>query len=126
MSKKKVKVHDNSERLVTYGDISFPIMSGRKYDGFWHDKMTASELYQIFQSDESCILFCARLGWIESTAPSCGKEKCRSKNTTSYLYKRKMGVWTWRFRCCKSTSSIFKNSMFYQSSYGPAKVLELM
>ena len=100
MSKKKVKVHDNSERLVTYGDISFPIMSGRKYDGFWHDKMTASELYQIFQSDESCILFCARLGWIESTAPSCGKQKCRS--------------------------TIFKNSIFYQSSYGPAKVLELM
>ena len=126
MPKKKRKVHDNPERVMSCGDLSFVMASGAKYDAFWHEKMTATELYQVFQSDESSILFCARLGWIEATSPTCGKEKCRSKNTTSYVYKRKNGVWTWRFRCCKSTSSVFKNSMFYKSNYGPAKVLELM
>ena len=91
MPKKKRKVHDNPERVMSCGDLSFVMASGAKYDAFWHEKMTATELYQVFQSDESSILFCARLGWIEATSPTCGKQKCRSKKTTSYVYKRKKG-----------------------------------
>ena len=125
---KKQRLSSPSQRLVSFGDVQFPaVVSGANYDGEWNPTMTAAELYSILLTDESAILFCARNGWIESRAPICVKESCTSKaNTTGYLYKRKGGVWTWRLRCCKSTKSLFSESMFFQSHYGPAKVLELM
>ena len=126
MAAKRTRVHGPSARLVRVEDLCFPMTPGADYEAVWDAKMTASELYRVLFADESAIVFCARLGWIDSASPVCSKPQCRSKNTSSYLFRRKNGGWTWRFRCCKSTSSIFSNSMFYRSHYGPAKVLELM
>ena len=125
---KRKRSPQHTPRVVSVGDLSFSAdMPGTNYEAKCNIKMTASDLYSIFRTDESAILFCAREGWIDLDAPTCQKVSRNSKrNTTSYLYKRKGGVWTWRFRCCKTTQSIFMNSMFYQSTYGPAKVLEMM
>ena len=113
MAAKRTRVHGPSERLVRVEDLCFPMTPGADYEALWDAKMTASELYRVLFTDESAILFCARLGWIDSASPVCSKPQCRSKNTSSYLFRRKNGGWTWRFRCCKSTSSIFSNSMFW-------------
>ena len=34
--------------------------------------------------------------------------------------------WVWRYRCCHSRITIFRDSMFYNSHYGPGAILEIL
>ena len=126
---KKRNVHgsDLDDEMVTVGDVSVakklvPV----DCEPLLNDKFTTEMLYKVLSTSESTLIFCARHGWIDVTAPKCTKSSCAQKNTTSYFVRKKPGVWAWRFRCCRATASVFRNSMFFNSSYGAGKILQLM
>ena len=78
--------------VAIFNDLRFPMsVAGADYHGTWSSTSTASDLYKIIASWESAVLFAAREGWVKSIAPMCTETICQSKNTTSYLYKRKRG-----------------------------------
>ena len=125
---KKQKVSTSGEiEVAVYNDLRFrKTVPGANYDSHWKSTMTATMLYQIIASWESAVLFAAREGWVPSTAPVCSRDRCQNKNCTSYLYKRASSTYVWRFRCCKTMHTILKDTMFYNSHYGPQKILELL
>ena len=127
MPKKQRLSSSTTIEVAIHNDLRFPkTVSGADYDSKWSSTSTASDLYKIIASWESAILFAAREGWVKSIAPRCSEKRCQTKNTTSYLYKRKECNWVWRFRCCRRMLTILKGSMFYNCTYGPGKLLELM
>ena len=127
MSKKQKVSLSSAIEVAVYNELRFTKSDhGADYDSHWTATMTATKLYKIIASWESAVLFAAREGWVQSTAPRCSRDMCQSKNCTSYLYKRASRSYVWRFRCCKRMSTILKDSMFYKSNYGPQKILELM
>ena len=127
MPKKQRSLTSTAIEVAIHNDIRFPKTNpGADYHSVWSSNSTACDLYRIIRSWESAILFAAREGWVNSIAPRCKHNLCQGKNTTSYLYKRKECNWVWRFRCCRTMTTILKGSMFYNSSYGPGKLLEIM
>ena len=87
--KQKVSATKTVEHAI-YKDIRFPITTpGADYNSIWTATMTASQLYKIIASWESAVIFSAREGWVNATAPRCLRERCLDKNCKSYLYKRK-------------------------------------
>ena len=113
--------------MVTVGDIAVakkfvPVDCKPWFNGTFTTEM----LYSVLSTPESTPIFCARHGWIDVTAPKCTKATCAQRNTSSYFIRKRVGVWAWRFRCCRATASVFRNSMFFNSSYGAGKILQLM
>ena len=96
--------------------------------------MTDRQLITVTTTLESSIIFAARMGWIPSTAPKCSLALCSLKNTTSYLRKktkRKRGqnrlyYYYWNYRCCNRLRSVLHNTMFFNSTYGPPLILEIL
>ena len=122
-------------RVMKLHDLHFETTyHGADYTSKCSPKMTDRILHNLTACVESTILFAAREGWISSIAPKCTKDKCYQKDTSSVLAIRKKRSrdgstkksYVWRFRCCHRRSTILKNSMFFNSSYGPAIILEIL
>ena len=113
---------------VIYGDLKFPRLNqSADYDSTWSSNFNDRTLINVTQCWESSIIFAARNGWVDSTAPICNKEECSTKNTSSYCTQRgKSGKWVWRFRCCKRRLTILANSIFSQSRLTPGQLLEIL
>ena len=89
MSKKQKVSISRAIELAVYNDLRFTKSDpGADYNSHWTATMTATKLYKIIASWESAVIFAAREGWVQSTAPHCSRDMCQSKNCTSYLYKR--------------------------------------
>ena len=72
----------------------------------------------------STIIFAAREGWINSSAPICNKQACQGRNTSSYCYKRTdKNAFYWRFRCCRRRQSLLHGSMFFNGNLPPENIL---
>ena len=126
---------EGSLDYIVCGDLCFEkTCSGADYTTAWSPKMTDRMLHNVTASLESTIMFAAREAWICSTAPKCIKQKCQERITSSVLAiksKRsrdggKKISWVWRYRCCHSRITIFRDSMFYNSHYGPGAILEIL
>ena len=116
---------DQKPSVAVFNDLSFPkLCKGADYDTIWRRDLTSSEVYKITACQESAVIFAAREGWVKSTSPICLKPKCFKKQRGSHLYKRKQEGQCWRFKCCRGLITILKDSMFYNSSYGPGKIIE--
>ena len=119
--------NDNKIQVGIYNDLRFPkTVPGADYDSRWSSSSTARDFYMITASWESAVLFAAREGWVHSIAPVCSRAKCHDRKKRAYLYKRKHCNWVWRFSCCATMVTILKDSMFYNNTYSPGKLLELM
>ena len=118
---------DENIELAIHNDLRFPKTDvGADYDSRWSTSSTTKDLYKIIATWESAVLFAAREGWVHSTAPVCLRPLCRDRQKPGYLYKRKHCNWVWRFSCCATMVTILKDSMFYNNTYSPGKLLELM
>ena len=125
--KRSVRGSDVAEDMVTVGDIAVPKRLITVDCALGSNATFITEMfYSVLSTPESTLIFCARQGWIDVTAPKCTKAACAQRNTSSYFIRKRVGAWAWRFRCCRVTASVFRSSMFFNSSYGPGKILQLM
>ena len=127
----------NEQRLNVFGcgDLLFPLVHlTSDYSTTQSSTLTDRQLINATNTLESTIVFAAKMGWIPSTAPICEKLSCTGKDTSSYLRKKKKrkrnqstrNFWCWNFRCCGCIRSIFVDTIFFNSTYGPSVILEIL
>ena len=131
-STKRKRKHRNDSvstqlRTKSYNDLVFEITcDAADYDSTWSSSITDEKLFKICLTFESTILFAAREGWVCSKSPSCRKASCSSAlDRSCYLQRRSAGSYRWISRCCKTSSSILKGSMFYKSTLGKVPEISL-
>ena len=118
---------------ASFGDFHFPRSCPlADYDSCWSPTFNDRTLINVTACYESSILFAAREGWINSSAPKCTKLACQTRNPSSRCTKRidksrpNRKGWCWRFYCCDRRQSILHNSMFYQGKLQPGNLIEIM
>ena len=102
-----------------YNDLIFDVTcDAADYDSNGTAFLTDDTLFRICLTFESTIFYAARLGWVHSKAPVCSKPECSMLERSSYLQQRSCSRYRWITKCCKSTHSILKGSIFYRSTLG--------
>ena len=111
----------------TVGDITFPCNNPRAdYEGRWTPTFNDRSLIHLTECWESSVMFSAREGWINTSAPRCLREQCVERNNSSYCVKRSGRTgWYWRFRCCKRYESLLRGSIICNGSLHSGNLLEI-
>ena len=79
--------------MVTVGDNSVAkTLVAVDCEPWVNGKLTTEMLYKVLSTPESTLIFCARHGWIDVTAPKCTKASCAQRNTTSYFVRKKWSI----------------------------------
>lgn len=104
---KKRRTDNSLVNMAVFNDLCFPrTCPGADYDLTWTDSFHDRNIFAITACYESAVLFAAREGWVNATAPVCEHQKCVIKHSSvskrrSYIYNRKdINGWVWRYPCC--------------------------